>query len=161
MVQARIGKMNSKQAWYIFGAGVVYYYFLRGARALRFGIKNFGLVSFTDSNATFEIRFYIYNPLLVDIFCRTVSGDIRLMGVKVGEIDYPINQTIQARSLNYVPVQFTVSIADLTEGLWQYIQTGNVSTLIIEFDGQVVVGRDKQVTVPIRKTVTWGDLVGG
>ena len=83
------------------------------------------------------------------------------MGVKVGEIDYPINQTIQSRSLNYVPVQFSVSIADLTSGLWQYIQTGNVSTLIIEFDGQVTVGRDKQVTVPVRKTVTWGDLVGG
>lgn len=152
--------MNSKQAWYIFGAGVVYYYFLRGARALRFGIKNFGLVSFTDSTATFEIRFFVYNPLLVDFFCRNVEGEIRLMGVKIGEIDYPINQTLKSRSLNFVPVQFTVSIADLTDGLWKYIQTGNVSTLIVEFDGSVTVGRDHTVEVPVRKTVTWGDLMG-
>lgn len=153
--------MNEKQAWYIFGAGVFYYYFLRGARALRFGIHSFGLVSFTDQQAVFEIRFYIYNPLLTSIFVRSVDGDVYLMGTKIGTIEYPINQTLKARSLNYVPVQITVNIADLAQGVWDYVKTGNVSTLIIEYSGNVTVGQEHAFSVPVTKTVTWGDLVGG
>lgn len=153
--------MNSKQAWYIFGAGVFYYYFLRGARALRFGIQNFGLVSFTDTQAVFEIRFYIYNPLLTSLFVRSVDGEVSLMGTKIGTIDYPINQTIKARAINYVPVQITVNIADLAQGVWEYIQTGNVTTLLIEYSGNVTVGQEHSFTVPVTKQITWGDLIGG
>lgn len=153
--------MNEKQAWYIFGAGVFYYYFLRGARALRFGIQNFGLVSFTDTKAVFEIRFYIYNPLLTSIFVRNVEGDVCLMDTKIGTIDYPVNQTIKARSINFVPVQITVDIADLAQGVWEYVKTGNVTTLLIEYSGSVTVGQEHSFSIPVTKQVTWGDLVGG
>lgn len=152
--------MNQKQAWYIFGAGVIYYYFLRGVRSLRFGIERFNLISFTDKIAEFEVVFYAYNPLLVGLFMRNVSGTIRLMGVEIGYVNYPVNQEVLPRNYTFIPVRFSVDYAKLGNGLVSYLKTGNVSTLLIEFDGLVTVGREKIVSVPIRKQITWGDLIG-
>lgn len=152
--------MNKKQAWWIFGAGVVYYYFLRGVRSLQFGIDRFHLVSFNDKMAEFEVVFFAYNPLLISLFLRNVSGTIRLMGKEIGSVDYPVNQNVLARSYTLIPVRFTVDYAKLGDGLVSYLKTGNVSTLLIEFDGTISLGQDRIVNVPIKKQITWGDIAG-
>ena len=153
--------MNKKQAWWIFGAGVVYYYFLRGVRSLQFGIKRFALVSFSDKIAEFEVVFFAYNPLLISLFLRGVKGTIRLMGIEVGIVNYPVNQDVKARSYTYIPVRFTVEYNKIGEGLVEYLKTGNVNTLLIEFEGTISLGRDHIVDVPIKKQITWGDIAGG
>lgn len=152
--------MNKKQAWWIFAAGVVYYYFLRGVRSLKFGIDRFHLVSFNDKMAEFEVVFFAYNPLLVSLFLRNVNGTIRLMGREIGSVDYPVNQNVLARSYTLIPVRFTVEYAKLGDGLVSYLRTGNVSTLLIEFDGTISMGQDRIVSVPIKKQITWGDIAG-
>lgn len=152
--------MNSKQAWWIFGAGVFYYYFLRGVKSVKFGIDRFSLVTLGEAAATFEVRFFVYNPLLVSLFLRGVAGTIKLMGIEISSVDYPINQDLKARKYTYIPIRFTVEYDKLGDGLLAYLKTGNVSTLLIEFDGSIAVGRENVVDMPISKQITWGTIIG-
>lgn len=136
-----------------------WYFFLRGAIALRVGLKSVRLVEVFGDRATVEIMLYVYNPTLASVLVRSLRGTVSVMGMPVGEIDYPVNARIKARRTAVVPVMVDVSSSAFGEAMWNNIQTGHIETMAIELNGSVVCGEKVPISYPIRKLWVWQDII--
>ena len=152
--------MTNQQA---IGAGLLvagfWYYVLRGASALRIGLKRLRLLTIGLDASTIEALLYVYNPLLATVFVREVQGTIYIQGQPVGVVNYPVNRRIQARSTTYIPVQLIVSPTALGAAAWQNIMSGSIQTLTIELKGTIRTGEQVVLPIPIRKTWTYNDII--
>lgn len=152
--------MTDKKAAYI-GLAVAgfWYYFLRGVTALKIGLKQLRITGIDGDTATLEVTLFIQNPLLAQVFVRSVSGTISIMGIPVGTIDYPINRRIKSRSITYLPVRVQISYSALGDALWANIMTGDIQTLIIELQGTITTGEKVEIPIPVRKSWTYSDII--
>ena len=145
------------------GLGLVaagfWYLFLRGASALKLGLKSLRLSGISLESATLEVTLFVRNPLLATVFVREIAGTISVMGVPVGVIDTVINKRIFARSTSYIPVQVQISYAAMGAAAWQNIMSGNVQTLTVEFDGKIKAGERFSVPIPVKKLWTYRDII--
>ena len=152
--------MTEKQAWIVgLSAAAFWLLVLRGASALKIGLKYIQLISVNGDTATMQVMLYVQNPLIASVLVRSVSGTVSIMGIPVGVIDYPINKRIEARSISYIPVQVEISYSKLGDAIWANIMSGSVQTLSIELDGKITAGEQYSISVPIRKLWTYSDII--
>lgn len=137
----------------------LYYAVLRGANALIVAVRGYRFQSIDTTNGTisFYLYFVINNPLLVGLTLKGLSGDIYVQGVKCGVVNMKYDYFISGRHSHSVPVLVTVDASKLTEAAILNIQSGNVKTLTIAFDGGLNIGSE-QVYIPVQKTLDWEDL---
>ena len=152
--------MSDKQAICI-GLAVAgfWYYFLRGASALKLGLKSLRLSGISMDTATLEVTLYVRNPLLATVFVRSIAGTISVMGMPVGVIDTVINKRIYARSTSYIPVHVQISYAAMGAAAWANIMSGNVQTLTVEFAGKITAGEKVALPIPVKKLWTYQDII--
>lgn len=152
--------MTDKQAWIVgLSAATFWLLVLRGASALKIGLKSVRLQQVNGDIATLQVMLYVQNPLIASVLIRNVAGQINIMGIPVGTIDYPINRRIEARSITYIPVQVEVSYSKLGDAVWANIMSGDVQTLSIELDGTITAGERYAVSIPIHKVWTYSDII--
>jgi len=152
--------VNFKTLAKIGGAAFLYFGVLRGASALYLGIKSyrFNHISLQDNTAEFIITFLIRNPLFVGIKLKSITGDVYIQGIKCGTINVSYDRYLAGRKTWSVAVPVTIDLGQFSSAIIQNINSGDVSTLTISFDGAVYVGDTGLVRVPFSKTVTWDDL---
>lgn len=142
------------------GLTAIWYYVLRGARALSIKMVTLGFSGVDILAETISLRpvFRIANPLWVSVFVQKITGDLYIMDAKVAEINASINRPIAANAVTQISVPVEATMSGLSEAVVQNIRTGDVRTLLITFDGTVSIGKNNPVTLPVRIGLSWEDL---
>ena len=141
-------------------AAFLYFGVLRGASALYLGIKDyyFQSISLTQNSARFIVTFLINNPLFVGLTLKSISGDVYIQGNKCGTVNVDYDKYLAGRQAWSVAVPVDIDLSQLTASIIDNINTGNINTLTIAFDGGIIIGGTGLVRIPFAKTVTWNDI---
>lgn len=154
--------MEAKQIVKIgLGGLLLYYGILRGARALVVGIKSYSFRNIDLANGTvgLNLNFYIKNPLFVGLTLKGIKGYVYAQGQKVGYINTEINYYLSGGGRTHVvPVVVNLVLGGLADAVLANIQSGDIRTLTVAFDGRLYVG-NWNVGVPLQITLDYNDLV--
>lgn len=139
--------------------GLLYYTIARGVNALDISIRGaqFGGLDLTKKEVQVKLFFYIKNPLLIGIKLRGITGDVYMQGLKVGYVNSSYDYFLSGGRTQTVPVTVTCNIASLSEAMIANIQSGNIQTLTVAFDGYITAGKNG-VALPIQKTIGWNEI---
>ena len=141
----------------LLGGAALYYWVLRGIRGISVAFNGLRVLSIVDDEVRFSVQLSIRNPLIVSVLVNDIVGTVYLMDIPVAEVSLPLNQRIYARSVSPVTINFNVSKEKLGEALYANIQTGDVRTLLVRFDGYLKAAK---MQLHIDKQFTFEDLVG-
>ena len=143
------------------GAAFLWWGVLRGASALVVGIKSWAFRGIDINTGTVDItlNFLIKNPLVVGLTLKAAQGDVYVQGQKVGVVNTTYDYYLSGGHTHQVPVIVRLDMSNVGQAALQNIQSGDVKTLTIGFDGRLIIG-SARVPVPIRVNYNWGDLVG-
>ena len=141
------------------GAALLWWGVLRGANALVVGIKSWAFrgLDLTTGTVDITLNFLIKNPLIIGLTLKDIYGDVYVQGQKVGNIAMTYNYYLSGGHTHQIPVIVRLNLANLGQAALLNIQSGDVRTLTIAFDGKLIVG-SAGVPVPINVTYNWEDL---
>ena len=103
----------------------------------------------------FQLNLLFYNPLFKDVKIDSLSGEIYMMGRYIAHMESELNQLLYAKTQSSLAFYFKATPEQLGQALWDNIQTGDVRTLTIKFDGTMYLAG---VPVPVKKTFTYDQL---
>lgn len=151
--------MLNKTVKILAGFGLLYYTVLRGVNAITVGIRGaqFVGVDLAKKEVQVKLFFYIKNPLLIGVKLRAITGDVYMQGMKVGYVNSSYDYFLSGGKTQTVPVTVICNIASLSEAMIANIQSGNIQTLTIAFDGYITAGKNG-VALPIQKTIGWNEI---
>lgn len=143
----------------IVGASFLWYFFCRGANALIVKVKGYSFrdVNIINGTVSLNLNFYIKNPLFIGLTLKSIVGDVYVQGIKVGYVNTTIDYYLSGAHTHIVPVVVNLDVAELGSAALLNIQSGDVRTLTIAFDGKIFVG-DMNVGVPVNITLDYNDL---
>lgn len=141
------------------GVGLLWYGVLRGASAIVVKVQDYMLRTFNIQNKTVSvsINFYIKNPLFVGVTLNNIVGDVYIQGVNVGAVNQDLNYFIAGGKTHIIPVIVDLQLSSLSEAVWRNIESGDVHTLTVDFDGKLYVGK-YNVGVPVEVNLDYNDL---
>lgn len=142
------------------GCALLYYAVLRGARGLVIKVQSWSFrnIDLDAQTVSLNINMLIKNPLLVGLTIKGVKGDVYMQGLKVGYVNTTFNYYLAGGHTHVLPVIVNLGIGDLGQAIWQNIQSGNINTLTVAFDGKVYVG-DVNVPVPVQVELDYKSLL--
>jgi len=142
------------------GAGLIYLALLKISRSLVVGVRSFQFksVDLTNKTVSLAINMEIKNPLIFGITITGIQGDVYMQGMKVGYVNTSYNYYLAGGHTHILPVIVNLSIGALGDAVIQNIQTGDISTLTIAFNGRVLAGKLK-LTMPVQVELDYKDLV--
>lgn len=141
------------------GGLALWYFVLRGASAVITKLKSYSIryIDLTNKQLDINLSFYIKNPLFVGIELKKISGDIYIQGNKCGMIDTQLDYYLSGLHTHIIPIVANLDIEDLGQSVITNIQSGNVRTLTIAFNGAIHVG-EYGIPIPLEITLDWNDL---
>ena len=141
------------------GLFMLWYAVFRGAKALIVRVKSYSFKSIDLVNKTVSltINVLIKNPLLVGLTIKGISGTVYAQGVAVGSVDSTFNYYISGGRTHVLPVVVELNLSDINEAVLLNIQSGDIRTLTIAFNGKLQVGN---VGLPLQLDFDYNDLVG-
>ena len=142
------------------GAALLWYGILRGAKALAVNVHSYTFRSLDIANDTvsFDLNISIKNPLLVGITVSGIEGDIYVQGVKAGYVNMQFNYYISGGRTHILPIVVNLKLSSLSQAAIQNIQSGDLQTLTVSFNGKLYVG-SYGVAIPIQLDYNYNDLV--
>ena len=142
-----------------FGLGLLWYGVLRGAKGLvvRIHSYSFNNVNLSDMTASLNLNLSIKNPLLVGLTIKGIQGDVYAQGQKVGYINTTYNYYLAGGKTHVLPVIVNLDLSGVGGAALLNIQSGDVRTLTIAFDGKLFVGK-YNVGVPLKFELDYNDL---
>lgn len=143
----------------LFAGAFLWWGFFRAANSLIVGIKSwsFRALDLTTGTVDITLNFLIKNPLFFGITLKAIYGDVYVQGQKVGEISTTYNYYLSGGHTHQIPVIVRLNLAGLGQAALMNIQSGDVRTLTLAFDGRLVAG-SAGVAVPINIAYNWEDL---
>lgn len=141
------------------GLGLLWYGLLRGAKGLvvRLDSYSFRSISTADMTASLNLNLSIKNPLLVGLTIKGVQGDVFAQGQKVGYINTTYDYYLAGGKTHILPVVVNLNMSNVGQAALLNIQSGDVRTLTIAFDGKMFVGK-YNVSIPLRFKLDYDDL---
>lgn len=142
------------------GAALLYYGILRGARGLVVGVHSYSFRSLDIVNGTVSLTLNISvkNPLLVGLTLKGVVGKVYMQGQEVGYVNTTFDYYLSGGHTHIIPVIVNLQTAGLGQAVLLNIQSGDIRTLTIAFDGKLYVG-DYNIGVPLQLNLNYNDLV--
>ena len=143
------------------GIGLLWYGVLRGAKGLMVRIHSysFNSVNLSDMTASLNLNLSIKNPLLVGLTIKGVQGDVYAQGQKVGTVNTSYNYYLAGGKTHVLPVVVNLDMTSAGQAALLNIQSGDVRTLTIAFDGKLFAGK-YNVGVPLKFELDYNDLMG-
>ena len=150
----RLGKI-------IIGGALLWYGVLRGARGLVVKVRDytFSGLSLTDNTMQLTLNLLIKNPLLVGVTIKGVTGEVYAQGFQIGSVNTTYNYYIAGGKTHVLPVIVNLNMSDVLHAGLMNIQSGDVRTLTIAFDGYIMAGK-YNIKVPLQFELDYNDLVG-
>ena len=146
-----------KIGWGLLGIAALWYGVLRGVDAVKVTFERLRVLSVNVGSITFNLSVLVHNPLLIDVLVNDIVGEVSLMNIPCAMVNYPVNQRLHAGKTSRLQVNFDVFSKELGEALFANIQTGNINTLLMRFDGYITV---KGIQIPINREFTFNDIFG-
>ena len=141
------------------GAGLLWFGILRGAKGLVVRIKSYSFrsVNLTDNTVSLNLNLMIKNPLLVGLTIKGVLGDVFVQGYKVGTINTAYDYYLAGGHTHVLPVVVNLNMAQVGQAALLNIQSGDIRTLTIAFNGKLYVG-SKTIGIPLQFELDYNDL---
>ncbi len=142
------------------GAVMLYYAVLRGAKGLvvRVNSYSFRSIDLVNNTVSLNLNISIKNPLLVGLTIKGIEGDVYAQGHKVGNVDTRYDYYIAGGRTHILPVVVNLNMSDVGTAAMLNIQSGDVRTLTIAFNGKLKVGSKYEVSVPLQLDLDYNDL---
>ena len=115
-------------------------------------------LSLTDGTVSLNLNFLIKNPLFVGLTLKGIAGDVYAQGQKVGYINTTIDYYLSGGHTHVVPVVVNLNMSSVGQAALLNIQSGDISTLTIAFDGKIYIG-SYSIGIPVQITLNYEDLV--
>lgn len=143
-----------------FGIGLLWYGVLRGAKGLIVKVRDFTFrsVNLTDGTVSLNLNFLIKNPLMVGLTLKGIAGDVYVQGQKVGDVNTTLEYYLSGWHTHIVPVIVNLDLENVGQAALLNIQSGDIRTLTIAFDGTLYVGK-YGVGVPVQMNLNYEDLI--
>lgn len=141
------------------GLGLLWYGILRGAKGLIVKVSSYSFrhIDITTGTVSLNLNIMIKNPLLVGLTLKGVSGNVYIQGVNVGGVNTTIEYYLSGGRTHIVPIVVNLNVLDLGQAALLNIQTGDISTLTIAFDGKLYIGK-YGVAIPLQLDLGYNDL---
>lgn len=142
------------------GCGLLYYGVLQGARGLVIGVQNFAFraIDLATNTVSLYLNLKIKNPLLVGLTIKGIQGDVYAQGLKIGYVNTTYDYYLGGGRTHILPVVVNLELGEMGSAAMMNIQSGNIQTLSIGFNGRVYVG-DWRVSIPLQFELNYKDLV--
>lgn len=142
------------------GLGLLWYGVLRGARGLVVGVQSYSFrgLSLTDGTVSFYLNILVKNPLVVGLTLKGVVGDVYIQGQRVGKVNTAYDYYLAGGKTHIIPVVVDLQLSGLGQAAILNIQSGDVRSLTIGFDGKLFIG-NYYVGIPLRLDLNYNDLV--
>ena len=105
------------------------------------------------------LNLLIKNPLLVGVTIKGVTGEVYAQGFRIGGVNTTYNYYIAGGKTHILPVVVNLNMSDVLHAGLMNIQSGDVRTLTIAFDGYIMAGK-YNIKVPLQFELDYNDLVG-
>ena len=143
------------------GAGValLWYGVLRGAKGLIVKVHNYAFRGIDTATGTVQLNLNILvkNPLFVGLTLKGISGEIYAQGQKIGTVNTSIDYYLSGGKTHIIPVVANLTMTGAAQAAMANIQSGNVRTLTVSFDGRIYVGT-WSVPIPVQIDLDYNDL---
>lgn len=141
------------------GLGLLWYGVLRGAKGLSVRIQSYSFrsVDLSAMTASLNLNLSIKNPLLVGLTIKGIQGDVYAQGEKVGTVNTSYDYYLAGGKTHVLPVVVNLDLTSSGQAALLNIQSGDVSTLTIMFDGKLFVGK-YNVGIPLKFELDYSDL---
>lgn len=141
-----------------FGFGLLWLGVLRGAKAVQVRMQSYSFRNISTASGTvgLNLNLAITNPLLVGVKISRVAGDVYAQGIKIGDTNKTYDYYLSGRHTHILPVEITLDMKQTTQAAILNIQSGDVRTLTIGFDGKLYVGN---IAIPVRFEMDYNDLM--
>ncbi len=152
--------MGTRLLKIVTGAALLYYAILRGARGLVVGVKSYSFrgIDLNNGTVSFFLNILVKNPLVVGLTLKGVKGNVYIQGQNVGQVNTRYDYYLSGGHTHIIPVIVNLQLAGLGQAAILNIQSGDVRTLTIGFDGKLFIG-DYNIGVPLQLTLDYNDLV--
>ena len=139
---------------------MVWFGVLRGARALVVKVYNYSFrsVNISDMTVSLNLNFLVKNPLFVGLTLKSIQGDVYIQGQHVGYVNTTVNYYLSGGHTHIIPVVVNLQVGSLGQAALMNIQTGDIRTLTIAFDGKMYVG-SQNVGIPLQIDLDYNSLV--
>ena len=152
--------MLNKPALILGGLAAIWYGAVNAWRSLIVGVYNYTFRSFDLSNGTVQLylNIMVKNPLLFGVTVRNVQGDVYIQGQRVGFVNTDLDYYVTGGGKTHIlPVIVNLYIRSLGSAFLSNIQSGDIRTLQVAFDGKIYV-TNKNIPIPCQKELTWADI---
>lgn len=151
--------MVDKLVKYGLGFGLLYYGVLRGAKGLVVKVHGYSFRSFdaADGTVSLTLNLMIKNPLLVGLTIKGVQGDVYAQTNKVGTINTTFDYYLAGGKTHILPIVVNLNMGDVATAAAWNIQSGDIKTLTVAFDGKVLIGK-YGVPVPVQIEMDYNEL---
>lgn len=141
------------------GAGLLWFGILRGAKGLVVRIKSYSFrsIDLTNNTVSLNLNLLIKNPLLVGLTIKGVMGDVFVQGYKVGTINTAYDYYLAGGHTHVLPVVVNLQMASVGQAALLNIQSGDIRTLTIAFNGKLYVG-SRTIGIPLQFELDYNDL---
>ena len=141
------------------GLGLLWYGVLRGAKGLVVRIKDYSFYGVNLDTMTVSLQFnlLIKNPLLVGLTIKGIAGDVFAQGQQVGYVNTAYNYYLAGGKTHILPVVVNLDLANVGQAALLNIQSGDINTLSLAFNGKLCVGK-YYVPVPLQFETDYGKL---
>ncbi len=132
---------------------------LRGAKGLVVRISNytFRSIDLTNNTVSLNLNLSIKNPLLVGLTIKGIDGEVYAQGHKVGGVNMAYDYYLAGGHTHVLPVIVNLDMSDIGTAALLNMQSGDVRTLTIAFNGKLMVGK-WGVGVPLQLELDYNDL---
>ena len=134
----------------------LWYFVLRGVNSLKIVFEKLTVSSIEVGYIKLRLSILIHNPLLISIPIDDIVGDVFIQGIQCANIAFPVASTLKGLTTTRLYIDFNVQQQQLTEAVWQNIQTGDIRSLTCRFAGYIKV---KNINIPVDRVFTFNELM--
>ena len=146
------------------GVALAWYGIFRGAKGLEIKLKSyrFNSVNLSDYTMQLVLNLSIKNPLLIGVKIKGVIGDVYAQGVKIGTVNSNYDYDLSGGATHVLPVTVNLKMAGVAQAAAANIDSGNIKTLTVAFDGKLYAGEQlhKYVGIPLKFELDYNDMFG-
>lgn len=142
------------------GLGLLWYGVLRGAKALVVRVQSYSFrtLSLTDGTVSLNLNLLVKNPLFVGVTIKGITGEVYAQGQKIGYVNTNLDYFLGGAKAHIIPVVVNLQFTDVMRAALLNVQSGDVRTLTVAFDGKLFVGQ-KNIGIPLQFEFDYKDIV--
>ena len=141
------------------GLALLWYGVFRGASAMIVAVRSWRFNSIDIANRTvfIDLNMLVKNPLFIGMTLNSIVGDVYIQGKNVGGINTTLNYFLSGGHTHIVPVSVGLDLHDISDAAILNIQSGDIRTLTVAFDGKLYVGKSN-IGIPVQVMLDYNDL---